>query len=76
MPKARRMSYNLALKLKIVEQQKQDHEINQSADCRVNMSWMCDFQNYRSIMWQHCVRKILIGQFSQMSKQIQDMSNF
>ena len=39
----------------ILKQQKQDHEINQSADCRVNMSWMCDSQNYRSIMWQHCV---------------------
>ena len=60
----------------ILKQQKQDHEINQSADCRVNMSWMCDSQNYRSIMWQYCVWKILIGQFSQMSKQIQDVSNF
>lgn len=61
----------------ILKQQKQDHEINQSADCRVSMCcWMCDSQNYRSIMWQHCVWKILIGQFSQMSKQIQDVSNF
>ena len=60
----------------ILKQQKQDHEINQSADCRVNMSWMCDSQNYRSIMWQHCVWKILIGQFSQMSKQIQHVSHF
>ena len=54
----------------ILQQQKHDCEINQSADCRVNVSWMCDSQNYRSIMWQHCVWKILIGQFSQASKQI------
>jgi len=54
----------------ILKQQKHDREINQSADCRVNVSWMCDSQNYRSIMWQHCVWKILIGQFSQASKQI------
>ena len=60
----------------ILKHQKQDHEITQSADRRVNMSWMCDSQNYCSIMWQHCVWKILIGQFSQMSKQIQDVSNF
>jgi len=44
----------------ILKQQKQDHEIDQSADCRVNLSWMCDSQNYCSIMWQHCVWKILI----------------
>ena len=38
-----------------VEQQKHDPKINQSADRRVNVSWMCDSQNYRSIMWQHIV---------------------
>ena len=50
--------------------------MNQSADCRVNVSWMYNSQNYRSIMWEHCVWKILTGQFSQVSKQIQDVSNF
>ena len=60
----------------ILKQQINDHEITQSADCRVNVCWMCDSQNYRSIMWQHCVWKILIGQFSQVSKQIQDVTNF
>ena len=60
----------------ILQQQKHDCEINQSADCRVNVSWMCDSQNYRSIMWQHCVWKILIGQFSQASKQIHHIIKF
>ena len=60
----------------ILKQQKHDHEVNQSTDCKMNVSWIYDSPNYCSIMWQHCVRKILIGQFSQVSKQNQDVFNF
>ena len=60
----------------IFKQQKNYHEMNQSTDCWVNVSWMWDSEIYRSIMRQHSVRKILIGQFWPVSKQIQEVSNF